>query len=79
MNHGLGHVVSRGGAALVESHLAVLRGSEEIYECLDLSLNYHVAINMNVRMSTKLLNQARQELPLTLCACHDYAIFVISN
>lgn len=32
MNHGLGDVVSRGGAALKESHLAVLEGSEEIFE-----------------------------------------------
>lgn len=32
MNHGLGDVVSRGGAALKENHLAVLGESEEIFE-----------------------------------------------
>lgn len=38
MNHGLGYVVSRGGAALKENHLAILRESEEIFEVFQLQL-----------------------------------------
>lgn len=38
MNHGLGYVVSRGGAALEENHLAILRESEEIFEVFQLKL-----------------------------------------
>lgn len=70
MNHGLGYVVSRGGAALKEDHLAVLRESEEIFEVSQFKLE--PPINKKVRINTKLLIKA-------LRICHDETFSATRN